>query len=127
MDYQTQSWSDLWYYLVGVATSIPLWLAYLAGIVISFYHWRRHPKIARLTLAAFVMFALNALIGILLNYFINFKIRSGGWELRTVTTVSAISSVITSLMGAVGFALLLIAIFSQRSPRITDAETLKLP
>lgn len=125
MDYQTQAWSDLWSYFFSLAPGIPLWLVYLAGIVLSLYHWRRNPKASALTLAAFIIFGLNALTGILFNFWIYFKARS--LETGGIARAVAVGSIISSLLGTLAFALLLVAIFSQRSPRITDAETLKLP
>ena len=90
---------------------IPVFVVWLAGIVLALVRWKRHPKVSLLTIIAFVIFFAEMLFVFYLDV----------WKLQTLSAnlefVSTVINIIESLMTAAAWGLLLVAIFGWRSEK----------
>ena len=97
---------------------LPSFLALLAGIVFAATRWKRHPKIAMVVVIALVFLFLHQLIfTIVYNVVPRWVIRSAGSyeDIRTVIDrVYLILGLISNGAAAIGFGVLLSAIFMRR-------------
>ena len=97
---------------------LPSFLALLAGIVFAITRWKQHPKIAMVVVIALVFLFLHQVIfTIVYNVVPNWVIRSSGSyeDIRTVIDrVYLILGLISNGAAAIGFGVLLSAIFMRR-------------
>jgi hypothetical protein len=107
----TNSWMMVLSQFLGQA---PTLLIYLAGIVLCAVWWRRAPRAAMLALIGTgILLATSVAVTLATVYYINN---------RAATPVSSLSMIMTfigiggSVLRAVGFGLVLFAVFAQRPP-----------
>ncbi len=88
---------------------IPVFVVWLAGVVLALVRWKRHPKVSLLTIIAFVLFFAEILSPFYLNV----------WTLQGLSAnmelVSTAINIIEPLITAAAWGLLLAAIFGWRS------------
>ena len=99
---------------------LPTILALLAGIVFAITRWKQYPRIAMVVVIALVFLFLHLIIfTIVYNVVPRWFIRSsGGYEdIRTVIDrVYLVIGLISNAVAAIGFGLLLAAVFMRRRP-----------
>lgn len=99
---------------------LPSFLALIAGTVFAITRWKRHPRVAMVVVIALVFLLLHLIIfTIIYNVVPSWVIRSsGGYDnIRIVIDrVYLILGLLSNGAAAVGFGLLLAAIFMRRTP-----------
>lgn len=95
--------------------AIPTLLVYIAGIVLSVMFWRKHPQISMFALIAFSMLALNSVFSGLYQIFIINRYVRGDLDSRTLGLLSTVWGVISILLNAAAWVLVMLAIFKGRS------------
>jgi hypothetical protein len=96
---------------------LPTFLALLAGIVFAMTRWKHHPRIAMVVVIALVFLLLHLIVfTIVYNVVPRWVIRSGSYQdFRTVIDrVYLILGLISNGAAAIGFGVLLAAIFMRR-------------
>lgn len=93
---------------------LPVYLVWLAGVVLCVYNWQRHPRPARITLIALVVLFLTSLAGTALSSWLPFFLHAQGMAASRMGLISTLIGVIRAVLNALGFGLLLAAIFGWR-------------
>ena len=104
---------------VGVIVSIlvqsPLYLVWLAGLVYSLLQLGKHPKAAVLALVGIVIVMLNGLLSSVVSLWLPQSLMESGSSVEGMTTVLTAVGIGRSLLGALGWALVIVAIYRGRS------------
>ncbi|MEJ2351112.1 MAG: hypothetical protein P8Y03_15110 [Anaerolineales bacterium] len=95
-------------------TQLPVYLAWLAGIVLAIINWKRHPRAAQLTLAAVFIFFITSIGGTAISSWLPLTLHARGMAARQMGIVLAIINIIRALFNALAFGILFAAIFSWR-------------
>ena len=90
---------------------LPVVLVWLIGFVLSLVYWRRHPKVSLLTFIAIAGFLASSLIGTYLSVWLPVTLQERGWSVSQIGVAIASRGIISSLVSAVLWGLLLTAIF----------------
>ena len=93
----------------------PVFLVWLAGLVVAVTRWQRHPRVSLLTLIAIITLLLNTWIGTILNVQIPTMLSQWGWSVGEMGTFFMIKGFIQAVVAAVGYGLLLFALFGWRT------------
>lgn len=88
---------------------VPLYIVWIVGAILCLVRWRRHPAVSLIALIAIVLFFLQAILSILA---VDLGIAILPGSAATFTTVVRIAQIFVS---AIGWMLLLAAIFGWRS------------
>jgi hypothetical protein len=98
---------------MGYGPYLPVLAVWVAGIILALTRWKRHPKVSLLTVLALggqlILFVVNA--G--LNVYASRRL-FGAWNSDQISTFYAVKSIITSLIEAGLWVMLLYAIFGLR-------------
>lgn len=101
--------------LLGVFIGqIPLYAVWIAGIVIALMRRRKHPRTSRLTVIALAVILIMALLQALLNISIPRLISGNGWSTAQIGVLFSTIGVVSSLIHAAMWGLILWAIFGER-------------
>lgn len=110
--------------LPGLLPQLPLYLAWLVGIVLALMRWRRHPRVSLLVVAAVGAFIVDAVLGVLSGLWMQQVLRTARmpWvngppvELQ-LTIISVVRIAAGSFLTTVGFGSLIGAALVSRRPR----------
>jgi hypothetical protein len=105
---------DITILVASVLPQLPLVLVWLAGTVCAWVNWRRHPRPALLTFIAMVLFLIEPLIGMAMPYMPSQLDPTLGWNGRDLMLFGGIVRCAWSVVSAIGFVLLLLAVFAWR-------------
>jgi hypothetical protein len=100
--------------LAGYLVQIPVFLVWLAAIILAVINWRRHPRISLLTLIAFGMFFVAALVGTALISWLPLALHERGLPGGQMGNVVLIANFLRGLFDAAAWVLLVAAIFGWR-------------
>jgi hypothetical protein len=103
--------------LTGFLNQLPVYLVWLAGIVLALVNWRRHPRVSLLLLIAMVLFFLDAAIGPVLN--LRLAMLRNRESLVNGPRLVFLIDLARSLIHATSYGLLLGAIFGWRETPAT--------
>jgi hypothetical protein len=98
-----------------LAIYAPLIVVWLVGIFVCFATWRKHPQVSLLVCVGLVTQLLQTGTGILFTFWINRQYASLGWSSQEAGTVLNISALVQMSVCAIGWALVLLAVFLWRS------------
>jgi hypothetical protein len=103
------------YFLIGLLVDLPSLLTALVCILIAAIRWKRHPKISLLTILSLLWLTLQSLVFEAIFFFVpQWMMDQGrGTSLETFYTLTGLSY---NIMSALALALLLLAVFGQRTP-----------
>lgn len=101
-------------FLMQLLGQTPMLLVYLFGMVIALVFWRRCPSTAVLVLLGSGLLLLASVAGTFAFQYIIQSWHDWGWRSEKMGTVLTTLGLVNSLMGALGFALLLAAAFVGR-------------
>ena len=97
----------------------PILLVWLVGFILALVYWRRHPRVSLLTVIALLIFLGETLAGTYLNLWLPLMLTGRG--VQAAATVFLIKSILTSLILAIAWALLVAAIFGWRRAASQEA------
>jgi hypothetical protein len=99
--------------LQNLAVQLPVFLAWVVGLVLAITRWQRYPRAARLLTASLALFLiLGVLGGVAQPLLIRWLSRSGALRIGWVL---AIYGLVRSLIAAAGWGLLFAAVFAGRA------------
>lgn len=99
---------------LNILAQLPLYLTWLAGIVLAIVTWRKHPQVSLFTLIGLVVVFLNAGFGLFFNMIMVPRLMEGGRSVTSISGVLTIVHAVQTLISAVGFGFVLAAIFGWR-------------
>ena len=91
----------------------PLVLVWLTGIILAIVFWKRHPWVSLLAVIAFVGLMVLTLTGTYLNGWLPMNLDQSGWTVTQMGIRQGIFALISALLSAGFWALLLAALFGQ--------------
>jgi hypothetical protein len=92
----------------------PILLVWLAGFILAAVHWRKHPQVSLLTVIALAIFLIEALVDTYLNMWLPLMLSERGMAAMQIGQFFTAKGILTSIIGAVAWGLLIAAIFSGR-------------
>jgi hypothetical protein len=108
--------SDFTVYLLRLASSAPVYIVWLIGIVLALMRWRKHPQVSLMIVLALGMMLVTSIIFQYLYIWLPRRLLDGDLSSMSITRVYTVLGVIHSSVSAVGFGLLLVALFRWRHP-----------
>jgi len=110
--------------LTRFLTQSPLYLVWLGGAILALVRWRQHPRVSLLALAGLGVLFVDSLAGVALNAALPMMITSrvvlGGYG--RVGAVLGVCNIVSTVVAAAGYGLLLAAVFSPRVPQPASEE-----
>ncbi|HEX5736155.1 MAG TPA: hypothetical protein VF131_25225 [Blastocatellia bacterium] len=100
---------------------IPVLIVMVVGIIIAFARWKRHPKISLLTLLALGGQVILFVINITLNLYAG-RVLFATWTSDQISTFYTVKYIISSLIEAGLWVLVLLAIFNERGEQRRPAQ-----
>jgi hypothetical protein len=94
--------------------SSPFIIVWVTGAVLALSRWRRHPRVSQFALIAFVLMIIKDVASAFLRIFLPVTMRDSGWTNSQIGAISIATGIVTSLIGAFAWALVLCAIFGWR-------------
>ncbi len=116
--------SEFLRYLIGYGAYLPVVVIWIVGIILSLIRWKRHPRISMLALlglAGFmIMFVFNLVINIWASH--TFYGNENAWTASQIETFYNVKGVITALIEAGFWVMLIYAIFAMRGEQSRPAQ-----
>jgi hypothetical protein len=103
--------------LSAIAVSTPLILVWVIGIVLAFSRWQRHPRVSQFTLIACAAMIANIVVGRFLTIGLPITMRDSGWTTSQIGLIYAAIGIVSALIAAAAWIMILCAIFGWRDGR----------
>ncbi len=105
--------------LTRFLAQLPVYLVWLVGAIVAVVRWRRHPRVSLLAVAGLAVLFLSSLVSTAANSMLPMMVASGALRgsFSRMATVLAVCSIVFAVIAAVGYGLLLAALFSGRAPQ----------
>jgi hypothetical protein len=100
-----------------IAISIPVIIVWLIGIALSLSRWRRRPRVSKLALIACAVMIINTVVNRVLTIWMPLAMRDYGWTSAQIGSIFTAIGIITALISAAAWALVICAIFGWRDQR----------
>ncbi len=101
--------------LLSLLVQSPLYLVWLAGIIIAILNLRNYPKISIFTIIALGIFICKRAVLSVLYWYIPLMCQNYGWTNRNISVFYQISGVLDSFISAFCWGLIIAAVFSNRT------------
>lgn len=112
--------SDLTQALWSQLGALPLYVAWLAGLVAAVVTWRRHPTVSLLTSVSLVVMLVLTFASRLLNVWVVRLGAQAGWSAHEIGLFLGVYGFVSALIEAVAWGLVIAAVFLWR-PGATKA------
>lgn len=112
MTNNTMNFSDFWPIIL---TASPLFIVWIAGIILLVTRWKNHPRASLAGVIAFVLLILNGLFTRAVNIAGPMMLSRGSIQFREYSFLSGATSILSGLVNAAIFILVLVAIFGFRN------------
>lgn len=109
-------------FLTALAFRLPLFLAWLVGIVLSIVFWKRNPKVSLLTLIAILLMACISTISTIASSAAPMMAEQFGMRVSQIGYIFGVTNIITIVAETISWGLVLGAIFGWRKPPV-ETET----
>jgi hypothetical protein len=103
--------------LAQLLMQLPFFLVCLLGLILAAVFWRRSPAASVLTMLGILIHLVVVAVQIVVPQYLVAAREDMNWTLENLGRVLSVVNVISSLVRAAGFGLLLAAVFTGRSPR----------
>jgi hypothetical protein len=100
--------------LAVLMTRIPVFLTWLAGIVLAIIFWKKHPRVSLLITIGLGLMLVNSVVGTLVSVWMPFALQERGMSIMQIGSLLSVWGVASSLINAAIWVLLLVAIFGWR-------------
>ena len=101
--------------LASLAINVPLYLVWLAGIVVAIVRRRQHPRVSQLVITGLAMLLLVSIFASMFNVLIPRLVMRNGWNANQTGVMIALVSGAARLVETAAWVLILIAVFGGRS------------
>ena len=106
--------------LFSYLVQFPILLVWLAGFILAIAYWRRHPRASLLTVIALVIFLLESVVNTYLNLWLPLMLSERGIATFQMSQILVVKGIVTSIILAVAWGLLIAAIFGGRQAAATE-------
>jgi hypothetical protein len=103
--------------LGAIAISTPVIIAWVIGIILALSRWRRHPQVSRFALIAFAISIVNLIVNRFISIWAPMTMRDNGWTATQMGMFFTAFGIITALISAAIWAIVICAIFGWRDQR----------
>jgi hypothetical protein len=100
--------------LASLLFQSPILLVWFAGFILALVYWRRHPRASLFTIIALVIFLVETLVDTYLNLWLPFQLSERNIAAGQIGQIYMVKGIVTSIIGAVAWGLIVAAIFSGR-------------
>jgi hypothetical protein len=100
-----------------LVVSLPVIIVWVIGIALALSRWRRYPQVSRFALIAFAISIVNMVVNRFLTVWLPMTTRDSGWTTTQIGTMFTAIGIITALISAAAWALVICAIFGWRDQR----------
>lgn len=97
------------FFFSNYLAQIPIYIVWIIALIIALSRWREQPRVARLTTLALSIFLVRGLLYPIIQYLI----LRGGMAVVRIGFLNGILGIGSSLIAALAWVLLLIALFSR--------------
>jgi hypothetical protein len=94
---------------------IPVIIVWVIGIALALSRWKRHPKVSLFAIIAFVVMIGSSVIFRVISAMGPMMMAQSGWAPSEMGPVFAVIGIVSTLITAVAWALILCAIFGWRA------------
>ena len=101
-------------WLVTLLPQIPVFLVWLVALILALVFWKRHPTVSLLVFIALVTFGVRALVDTYLVSWLPLQASQMGWSAQQIATFYGIKAIVDGLCSALGWALIVVAVFGWR-------------
>ena len=108
--------------LIAYLVQSPILLVWLIGLVLATVYWRRHPRVSLLTVIALVVFLIETLVNTYINMWLPLLLSRRGMESSQMVQLLGIKNIVTSIIIAIGWSMVVAAIFSGRKAATMDTQ-----
>jgi hypothetical protein len=109
-----RSVANLW----GLLMSAPVYIIWIAGIVIAAVRWSRHPRVSLLAISGLAILLVREVVATLLNPWLQITLVHRGIAMGRLSVIFGLVVLMGSLIRALGWGLVLAALFTKRSVEI---------
>ncbi|HOA23761.1 MAG: hypothetical protein WBH90_01430 [Aggregatilineales bacterium] len=92
---------------------LPLLLVWVAGIVVAFAQWHKHPRVSALLAGGLSILLLNALAGVVFTGYLPLALEQDGGA-ASVSAIIVTVNIVQNFISTVGWVLVLVAAFAAR-------------
>jgi hypothetical protein len=100
---------------------LPSLVVWIVGIAFAIIYWRKHPQISALALIGIALLALVTIVGTIVSLWLPSVLFERGLRAEEIGWAFSLIGIVQSLIGAVAWALILLAVFKERGPRPESA------
>jgi hypothetical protein len=104
--------------LTVLATSTPIYIAWLVGLILAIVNWKKMPKASLLTVIAIVILFLAGVAGQVFSLNYPITAHESGLSYAKISLVMGIVRIIDVLLTTACWGMLLAAIFGRRNPAV---------
>ena len=109
--------------LTQLATSLPLLIVWLVGIILAILRWKKNPRTSLLTLIALVILGGVHILSVIFGTSFFYIASMNGMKGQLVRTIQTVAQILFSLGDAVGWVLLLLALFGKPKKKAEEVES----
>ena len=103
--------------LSTIVISLPVIIVWVIGIALALSRWRRHPRVSQFALIACAVMIINTAANRSLTIWMPLAMRDYGWTAVQIGSFFSAIGIITSLISATAWALVICAVFGWRDQR----------
>jgi hypothetical protein len=104
--------------LTVLATSTPIYIVWLVGLILAIVNWKKMPKASLLTIIAIVILFLAGVAGQVFSLNYPIMANDSGLSYAKIGLVMAIVGIANVLLTTACWGMLLAAIFGRRNPAV---------
>ncbi|MEM7346377.1 MAG: hypothetical protein AAF485_19225 [Chloroflexota bacterium] len=108
--------------LTAYLVQLPVILVWIGGGVLCIMYWQRYPKVALVTLIAIIGFLITSFVNTYLSISLPMLMHREGWSASQIGPLLAAQGVVSSLISAVLWGLLIAAVFGWRNQADSDSS-----
>jgi len=109
--------------LTTLAIQLPVLIALLIGIILCLTSWKRYPKPSLLAFLGLLLLMILVVINVLTDYLPFFLQSTFDMKYSEMAPIQIGTGIILSILHAVGYILLIAALFSSRKLKVVDSTT----
>lgn len=103
--------------LAVISVSLPVIIVWVIGIALALSRWRRHPRVSQFALIACAVMIINTVVSRSLTVWMPLAMRDYGWTTAQIGSIFTAIGIISALISAAAWALVICAIFGWRDQR----------
>ena len=101
-------------YFLSLLPSLPLYLIWIIGLVLSIVHWKKHSRVSLFTFISLSILLVLSLISVFLELWLPINAFNEGFSAREIGIIWMRIKVIASVISSIAWSMLFVAIFGGR-------------